>query len=68
MGSRGARHPFPLSRRDYTLSAESLPRNVKQYTTSGSNIGNSFVHLVNNTICKKSDNFGRVRSEHHVFV
>lgn len=31
-----------------------------QYTTSGSNIGNSFVHLVNNSICKKSDNFGKV--------
>eukprot|EP00752_Nemacystus_decipiens_P007052 g6322.t2 len=33
---------------------------VEEYTTSGSNIGNSFVHLVNNSICKKSDNFGQV--------
>ncbi|CAM9140398.1 unnamed protein product [Ectocarpus fasciculatus] len=33
---------------------------VEEYTTSGSNIGNNFVHLVNNSICKKSDNFGKV--------
>ncbi|CAM9832720.1 unnamed protein product, partial [Hapterophycus canaliculatus] len=33
---------------------------VEEYTTSGSNIGNSFVHLVNNSICKKSGNFGQV--------
>ncbi|CAM9539794.1 unnamed protein product [Ectocarpus sp. 12 AP-2014] len=33
---------------------------VEEYTTSGSNIGNNFVHLVNNSICKKSDKFGKV--------
>lgn len=34
----------------------------EQYTTSDSNLGNGFVHLVNNSICKKSDHFGRVRA------
>ncbi|CAN0079058.1 unnamed protein product, partial [Sphacelaria rigidula] len=35
---------------------------VEEYTTSDSNLGNGFVHLVNNSICKKSDHFGRVRA------
>ncbi|CAN0058006.1 unnamed protein product, partial [Choristocarpus tenellus] len=33
---------------------------VEEYTTSDKNIGNQFVHLVNNSIGKHSNSFGRV--------
>ncbi|CAM9524094.1 unnamed protein product, partial [Discosporangium mesarthrocarpum] len=33
---------------------------VEKYTTSDNNTGNQFVHLVNNSICKKSESFGTV--------